>query len=232
MRTCKRLFYFVFLLITLFTATSCIEGGGNYQNISGMTGSIVTSNFTKCLRLDNQSTLYYADEFQNYNNNDRLLVSFKIDYDKQTSSSYYIISDVVAQKFPLKSVYDITEAAADTFNTDPIYEISSNFLCYQGNNILLTVNPFFYASNSYHSFNLVRNQLASNVVNNDTLKLEFRHNKKGDANSSSLGAALISYDLTPYLANVSTGTTKVIQVKYNLTSGNKNAYFTYTPSSY
>lgn len=232
MRTCKRLSYLTLLLITLITATSCLEGNGNYQTYTSLTGSIISESNKKYLRLDDHTALYYADEFQNYSEGDRLLVSFKINYDQQTSSSYTTVTDVSALKFSLQDITDITDEKVDSvIGDDPIYGVNASSLSLQGNSILYTVNPLYYGSNDNHTFNLVRNGLASNVVNNDTLKLEFRHNKKEDTNSSTLKSHLVSFDLTSYLYGVLVGTTKVIEIKYNLSTTEINKqYFTYKPT--
>ncbi len=232
MRTCKRLSYLTLLLITLFTATSCMEGNGNYQTYKSLTGSIISDSNKKYLRLDNRSTLYYADEFQSYKEGDRLLVSFTINYDQQTNSSYTTVTDVTSLKFSLQNTTDISDEKTDSvIGNNPIYSVNSSFLSLQGKSIIYTVNPLYYGSNDNHIFNLVRNKLASNAVKSDTLKLEFRHNKKEDTNSSTLKSYLVSFDLTSFLSGVSVGTTKVIEIKYNLsTTENNKEYFTYTPT--
>lgn len=231
MSTFKRFSYFTILLITIFSATSCLEKTGNYETFTGLTGSISTSALgTNYLRLDKcwGGGFYYSSDLQSYADGDRLLVSFKIDYDNQTSSSHYIISDLIASKFPLKPVYKITEQAADTFGTDAIHSLQAQFISVQGSDAYLTINSYYEGSNSSLSPNLVLNELASNVVNSDTLKLEYRLNKKGDVGTT-LFAKLISFDITDYLREVTTP--KVIEVKYNTSSGEYLNYTTYTSSN-
>lgn len=220
MKASKSIIHLVLFAFSLFTATSCLEGKGNYQSVNNVVGSIVILNGSKYFRSDN-GDIFKAPEFDNFQEYNRIIASFTINYDQQVSNTYQIVTNVAASKFPLYNINEISETEPDTFNNDAIAN-AYHYVSKLGTYTYLTVQPQFYASNANHRFALVYNAKDPKVSESDTLKVELRHNKKGDTNTSTWGTYLMSFDLTPYLEYRQS---KVIRIKFNITSSDSIVYY-------
>ena len=208
----------------LFIATSCLEGKGNYQTMQGLTGSVVAIDGIKYFRSDN-GYLFKSTEFNSYQVNDRLMASFTVNYDNQVNSSYYTVTEVYANKFPLLNITEIENDAADTvFSKDPLAGMEAHYISTQGSNIYLTLYSYYVGSSKDHTPVLIYND--AQQTNSDTLKLEYRIDKNGETGTTTY-YNLTSFDLTNILNQKPS---KTIQVKYNFLSN--YYYYSYTNPLY
>jgi hypothetical protein len=218
----------VLLLSTLLFTTSCLNNNqsGNYQTFKGLFGSIVYDSGVKLFRMDMDGTLLYSQDLALLNVGDRYIASVSINYDNQSSGSSYVTATFTQlSKFSKKAVFDIDAVAKDTFKNDPIINYTYAYLIDVNSELLFTTQVYFFASNPFHSFNLVKNSL----VASDTLKLELRHNSKQDGELTNSFSDLYSFTLNPYLNGVAKGQSKVIEISYNTTPTVRKQFITYTP---
>lgn len=196
----------------VFVFSSCLKNQGNYQRFSNLTGSVVYYNGLPVVKIDN-SGFIYADEFQKYELGDRLVVSFKIDYDNQPSgSTIYTATEVAAMKFDRKVALNVPAIAADTLKNDTILNVNACFLSEYKSQVLLTISSSFYASNDYHRMYIAKyNELQTS---NDTLRLEYRHNGVNDGERTKVRTNLTSFDISEYFGMMSEGDSKIIEVKF------------------
>ena len=221
-------FPIVLLFLSLLLTTSCIKNnlGGNYQTFNGLFGSIVYESGVKLFRMDMDGTLLYSQDLAQLNVGDRYIASVSVNYDNQSSGSSYVTATFTQlSKFSKKAVFDIDTVAKDTFKNDPIINFTYAYLINVNSELMFTTQVYFFASNPFHSFNLVKNSL----VVSDTLKLELRHNSKQDAELTNSFSDLYSFTLNPYLNGVAKGQSKVIEISYKTTPTVRKQFITYTP---
>ncbi|MEI7676613.1 MAG: NigD-like C-terminal domain-containing protein [Bacteroidales bacterium] len=219
-------FPIVLLLVLLFT--SCLNNNqiGNYQTFNGLFGSIVYESGVKLFRMDMDGTLLYSQSLAQLNVGDRYIASVSINYDNQSSDLKYVAATFnQLSKFSKKTVFDIDAIAKDTFKNDPIINFTYAYLINVNSELLFTTQVYFFASNPFHSFNLVKNSL----VASDTLKLELRHNNKQDGELTNSFSDLYSFTLNQYLDGVIKGQSKVIEISYKTTPTLRKQFITYTP---
>lgn len=207
--------------------SSCLKDQGNYQHFSDVTGSVVDYNGLKLVKLDG-FIFISSEELQSYEDGDRLLVSFKINYDNQPNSpKYYIVTNVSSFKLDKKQSLNVPEIANDTLKNDTILSVNGCFMSQYLTEVLMTVSTSFYASNDYHRLYVAKyDQLQSN---NDTLRLEYRHNAVNDGEKTKTRTNFTSFDISEYFRTMTEGQTKIVEIKFK--NGNRPLYrFRYTKS--
>ena len=230
MKVNKSSSFIVMLFGLLFFTTSCLKNEDNVQSYNYMIGSVVTITGQNFFRLDSDGSLLLSTDFSKYVNGSRILASFKINYSQQPSGThnYYVVQDVVSASFALKQTFNIDVAEKDTFENDPIAGFLAYFTNFDGR-VLFTTSSSFNSSTLTHSINLVKNSVLASVSASDTLKLEVRHNKKGDAETTKKSGQLVSFDLSPYLSDVPYGGYKWVEISYNLSDKITKYVVKYSP---
>ncbi|MDD2797484.1 MAG: NigD-like C-terminal domain-containing protein [Bacteroidales bacterium] len=227
MKNLIRLFFSFILFSTLLFNTSCLPQNevGNFQTFEGQIGTIITYLNLKCFRMDADGTLLSSPVLNQYEVGDRIVSSFSINYDDQTAGVSYLVAEFQSiEKIKTNPVFDITAIEKDTFKNDPINTFTYSYLSLVQSKIYFTTQTYFYASNKYHSFDLIRN----NLTTSDTIKLEIRHNAKLDTDNQHVENTITSYDVSTLLSSVPIGGSKVVEITYNVTSAPVKQYITYT----
>lgn len=227
MRNITRLFFSFILFSTLLFNTSCLPQTdvGNFQTFDGQIGTIVTYLDLKCFRMDANGTLLYAPTLSQYEVGDRIISSFSINYDDQVAGIMYLTAEFQSlEKIKINPVFDITAIEKDTFKNEPINTFTYSYLSLVQSKIYFTTQTYYYASNKYHTFDLIRNNLTSS----DTIKLEIRHNAKLDTDNQHVENTIMSYDVSTLLSSVPIGGSKVVEITYNVKSVPVKQFITYT----
>ncbi len=198
----------------MFLTVSCINNDnapGNYQIFNGLIGTIVVDAGVKYFRLDADGTYLFASTLSQFEVGDRILASAKVNYDNQIEKAKYLVAEFsYIEKIEKKTTKVISLQAVDTFLNHPIMDFTYAYITRLDSTYLFTTKAFFIASNESHIFNLVKND----SITSDTLKFEFRHNKKSDPETYRVKSKLISFDLSSYLKPIEKGKTKVVQITY------------------
>ncbi|TKG90459.1 hypothetical protein EYV94_23940 [Puteibacter caeruleilacunae] len=193
--------YLLLVLLSLFIVgiTSCDDDDDHYSlgKYWIAMGEIDKSDGDAQLfeiELDNDDRLIPVAGHLHYINrvedNDRVLVNYTIlddaDTDNDPSTFYVRINDI--DKVLAKGVITMTEAIQDSIGNDPIHVedawVSSHYLNFELK---------FSGGCETHYINLV-NEPADNPEGSDVLKLQLRHNDRGDQCEAWL-SALVSFDL-------------------------------------
>ena len=224
--------FLLFLLVFPLLFTSCDDNDGYSLDkfwVSMATVENPNNSHSFYLRLDNGDKLWTAaTSLHSYRpkTGQRILADYTILSDRPDSVGYkHDVKLNNAYNILTKSVFDITPATQDSIGNDPIgirdMWIGGGFL---------NVRFYFEANNKRHFINLVRD--SSNVYDDDSIHLEFRHNAYNDEKKYRAGG-WASFDLKPLLADLPTQTEKVnftIHVK-GLDGNDKTHELVFDPST-
>lgn len=195
MRTKKLITYVTLLIVALSIFVACSDSDNYSLNDFRISIATVVSegDHSYSLLLDNGIKLWPAagNIYYKPNENQRVFINYTILSDQKSGYDHYIkINDM--WDILTKPIIELTEANADSIGNDPVR--SNKF--WIGNHFLNADFSFNYGGVRPHAINMVQN-LQENHENNDTLRLEFRHNSYNSP-SDRLFNGLASFDLKPF----------------------------------
>jgi len=216
----KKNIILLFSTVLLILTVSCSkdeELSLQYYSAIGML-NIGTSGVT--IITDENDTLLVNnpnDVGTDFSNNDRVIATFSLSDKVKPAGINYVIDLNSLQKVKVKSILDLTAEVSDTIGND---ELTVNSLWVAKN--FITLNFSYYGTGKTHLINMVRKP---GSINNDTIELEIRHNKKGDGQTNPY-YALVSFNIaTLQLEGADSVTLKISAKEYN--NRTFSEYFTY-----